>query len=73
MLLKLLEGQIFGPVAVAAMVQAYEAACHSIGLTPDEDHRTAGLMAKTIIEACEDGVLDPELLKAKALAALKMQ
>lgn len=72
-LLKLLEGQVFGPSAVAAMVKAYALACQQLGIHAGEEHRLAELIARTVIEACEAGELDPEVLKSKAVAATKME
>jgi urease gamma subunit len=64
-----LEGEVFEQELIDTMSKALADACRELGLKHKED-AAVRLLARRIIDATRDGIHDPELLTAAALAGL---
>jgi hypothetical protein len=63
-------GQAFEPQTIQVMSEALTAACKALGLK-EKDDAANRLLATRIIDLARDGIHDPGLLKAAALAGLR--
>ena len=60
----------FGPEAIAAMSQAFDAACKAVNHTGQPSEAVREVLAQRIIEAATAGERDADRLRAAALAGL---
>jgi hypothetical protein len=68
---RLIASSSFGPDEIEAMTAAYEGALVDLGLK-DRDDPLTQLVAKSIVDATTAGERNPETIKERALAALRM-
>jgi len=61
---------VFGPEAIAAMSEAFDAACKAVNHTGQPSEALLEVLAQRIIAAATSGESDPVRLKTAALAGL---
>jgi hypothetical protein len=61
---------VFGPEAIAAMCEAFDAACKAVHHAGAPSEALREVLAQRIIEAATSGERDPVRLRAAALAGL---
>jgi hypothetical protein len=69
---RLLQNRAFEPPQLEAMAYAFESICQQYKLLPVKDDQLRELVALTIIELAQSGVVDAQRLRDLASSAIKL-
>lgn len=64
---RLLQNSALNPELIAAMSSAYESACVTLRLNRDADDPFTQLVARRIVEICQTGVKDSDVIHARVV------